>query len=51
MTIGEQTEQKAVDQILLANHNVSNLLPERRNPLAQFSHLLRNLLRRFHTVW
>jgi hypothetical protein len=28
-----------------------DLLPERRNPLAQLSNFLRNFLRRFHTVW
>ncbi len=30
---------------------MSNLLAERRNPLAQLPHFLRNFLRRFHTVF
>jgi hypothetical protein len=50
MTIGEQTEQKTIDQIFLAYDNLSNLLADGGNPLAQFSHFLRNLLRRFHTM-
>jgi len=29
---------------------VTDLLPERWNPLAQLSYFLRNFLRRFHTV-
>ena len=48
MTIGEKAEQKAVNQILLAHDNVSNLLAQCRNPLAQLAHLSRNFLRRFH---
>ena len=51
MTIGEQPEQKPVHQIFLAHDNVADLLTERRNPLAQLTYLLRNFLRRFHTVW
>src|SRR4249919_1485901 len=50
MTVGQQTQQKTIYQILLPDHNVTNLLPERWNPLAQFSYFLRNFLRRFHTV-
>src|SRR5438093_84383 len=50
MTIGEQPEQKAIDQIFLTDDNVSDLLANGRNPLAKFSYLLRNLLRRLHTV-
>jgi hypothetical protein len=50
MTIGEQSEQKTINQILLPDHNVTNLLTERWNPLAQLSHFLRDFLRRFHTV-
>ena len=51
MAIGEQTQQKAIYQILLANDNVTDLLAERRNPLTQLPHFLRNFLRRFHTVF
>ena len=51
MTIGQQSQQKAVHQIFLTHHNVSDLLAERRNPLTQLSHFLRNFLRRFHTVF
>ena len=51
VTVSEQAEQKAVDQIFLANYHMTNLLAQRRNPLAQLPHFLRNLLRRFHTEW
>ena len=51
MTISEQTQQKAIHQILLAYNNMSDLLAERRNPLSQLPHFLRNFLRRFHMVW
>ena len=50
MTVGQQSQQKTIHQILLPDHNVTDLLPERWNPLAQFSYFLRNFLRRFHTV-
>jgi hypothetical protein len=50
MTVGEQSEQKPIHQILLTHHNMTNLLAERRNPLPQLPHFLRNFLRRFHTV-
>jgi hypothetical protein len=51
MTVGQQSQQKTIHQILLPDHNVTDLLPERWNPLAQLSYFLRNFLRRFHTVW
>jgi hypothetical protein len=51
MAVREQSEQKAVHQILLSDDNVSDLLAERRNPLPQLAHFLRNFLGRFHTVW
>ena len=51
MTVGEQSQQKTIHQILLPDDNVTDLLAERRNPLAQLSYFLRNFLRRFHTVW
>ena len=50
VTVGQQSEQKPIHQILLPDHNVTDLLAKRWNPLAQFSHFLRNFLRRFHTV-
>ncbi len=50
MTVGEQAEQKAIDQIFLANHHVTNLLAQCRDPLPQLPYFLCNLLRRFHTV-
>jgi hypothetical protein len=50
VTVGQQSQQKTIHQILLPDHDVANLLPERWNPLAQFSYFLRNFLRRFHTV-
>jgi tetratricopeptide (TPR) repeat protein len=50
MTISQESEQKAIHQILLPNDNVTDLLPKGRNPLAQFSYFLRDFLRRFHTV-
>jgi hypothetical protein len=50
MTVGQQSQQKTIHQILLPDHNVTDLLPERWNPLAQLSYFLRNFLRRFHTV-
>jgi hypothetical protein len=50
MTVSQQSQQKTIYQVLLPDHNVTNLLPERWNPLAQFSYFLRNFLRRFHTV-
>src|SRR5882724_2740687 len=50
MTVGQQSQQKTIHQILLLDHNVTDLLPDRRNPLAQLSYFLRNFLRRFHTV-
>ena len=45
MTIGEQPEQKAIDQIFLTDDNVSDLLANGRNPLAKFSYLLPARLR------
>src|SRR5690242_1623385 len=50
MAVSEQSQQKTIYQILLSDHNVTNLLPKRWHPLAQFSYFLRNFLRRFHTV-
>jgi hypothetical protein len=50
MTVGEESQQKPIHQILLSDHNVTNLLPERGNPLAQLSYFLRDFLRRLHTV-
>jgi hypothetical protein len=45
MTVGQQAQQKTIHQILLPDHNVTNLLPERWNPLTQISYFLRNFLR------
>src|SRR5439155_16693096 len=50
MTISEQPEEETIHQIFLAYHNVTDLLAEPRNPLAQLPNFLRNFLRRFHTV-
>src|SRR5262249_8516168 len=50
VTVGQQSQQETIHQILLPDHNVTNLLPERWNPLAQLSYFLRNFLSRFHTV-
>src|SRR3954463_2562775 len=50
MAVGEQSQQKTIYQILLSDHNVTNLLPECWHPLAQFSYFLRDFLRRFHTL-
>jgi hypothetical protein len=50
MTIRKQPEKESIHQIFLAYDNVTNLLAERRNPLAQVPNFLRNFLRRFHTV-
>jgi hypothetical protein len=49
MTIREQPEEEAIHQIFLANDNMTDLLAERWNPLAQLPNFLRNFLRRFHT--
>jgi hypothetical protein len=51
MTIREEAEQQSIHQIFLAYHNVTDLLAESRNPLAQLPNFLCNFLRRFHTVW
>ena len=48
VAIGEQTEQKPIDQIFLSDDDMSNLLAQRRNPAAEFLDLLRNFLRRSH---
>ena len=45
MAVGEQAEQKAIDQILLPDDDVPDLLAQRRNPLPQLLDLLGNLLR------
>jgi hypothetical protein len=45
MTVGQQSQQKTIHQILLPDHNVTDLLPERWNPLAQLSYFLCNFLR------
>src|SRR5436853_6502616 len=50
MTISEQPEEETIHQIFLAYDNVTDLLAEPRNPLAQLPNFLRNFLRRFHTV-
>src|SRR5204862_5918749 len=50
MTVGEQSQQKTIHQILLPDDNMTNLLPERWHPLTQLSYFLRNFLSRFHTV-
>jgi len=47
MTVGQQSQQKTIHQILLPDHNVTDLLPDRWNPLAQLSNFLRIFLRRF----
>jgi hypothetical protein len=44
MAISEQAEQEPVDQILLANDDVSDLFSQRRNPLPQLLYLLGDLL-------
>ena len=45
VAIGEQSEQKPVDQIFLSDDDVTDLLAQRRNPLSQLLDLLGNLLR------
>ena len=50
VTVREQAEQKPIDQIFLADHNMRHLFAHRRNPAAQFLHFVRDLLSRFHTV-
>jgi len=50
MTVGEQSSIRRLPNTSVHN-NVSDLLAERRNPLAELAHFLRNFLGRFHTVW
>src|SRR5215211_7334458 len=50
MTVGQQSQQKTIHQILLSDHNVTDLLSDRWNPLPELSYFLRNFLRRFRTV-
>jgi hypothetical protein len=50
MTIGEEAKQQSIHQIFLAYHDVTDLLAEPWNPLAQLPNFLCNFLRRFHTV-
>jgi hypothetical protein len=50
VAIREQPKEKTIHQIFLAYDNVTDLLAERWNPLAQLPNFLRNFLRRFHTV-
>ena len=50
MTIREKAQQQSIHQIFLAYDDVTDLLAEPRNPLAQLSNFLCNFLRRFHTV-
>ena len=44
VAVGEQAEQEPLDQILLANDDVSDLFSQRRNPLTQLLYLLGDLL-------
>src|ERR1044072_598896 len=50
MAIREEAQQQSIHQIFLPNYNVTDLLAESRNPLAQLPNFLCNFLRRFHTV-
>ena len=43
--VGQQAEQQPIDQILLPDHDMPDLLAQRRNPLAQFLHFVRDFLR------
>ena len=45
VAVGEQAEQEPVDQIFLADDDVTDLLAQGRNPLSQLLHLLGNFLR------
>ena len=45
VAVGEQAEQKPVDQIFLADDDVPDLLAQRRDPLPQLLHLLGDFLR------
>ena len=45
VTVGEQSEQKPVNQIFLSNDDVTDLLAQGRNPLSQLLNLLGNFLR------
>ncbi len=48
VTVGEQAEEQPIDEIFLPDHDVADLFAQRRNPLAQLLHLVRDFLRRFH---
>ena len=44
MTVREQTEQQAIDQIFLTDDDMTDLLSQRRYPLTQLLDLLSNFL-------
>jgi hypothetical protein len=44
MTVREQTEQQAIDQIFLTDDDMTDLLSQRRDPLTQLLDLLSNFL-------
>ena len=46
--IGQQTKEQPVDQIFLPDNDVSDLLANQRNPVAELLDLLRDFLRGFH---
>ena len=43
--VGEQAEQKPIDQVFLPDDDVADLLAQRRNPLSQLLDLLGDFLR------
>ena len=48
MPVREQAEKKPIDEIFLTDHDAADLLSQRRNPLTELLHFLRDFLRRSH---
>ena len=46
--LASRPSKQPIDQVFLADDDVADLFAQRRNPLSQFLHLLRDFLRRFH---
>ena len=45
VTICEQAEEQAINEIFLPDHHAADLLAQCRNPLAELLHFVRDLLR------